>query len=424
MLEGLDDIPWSELSHAYGSAENVPGLLRDLHPDNNTGSPLLYLFGNIYHQGTLYDSTAYAVPFLIELAADTRTRERVGILQLLSFIAASGSYIKVSGDSNDEALDDEAKDALQAYIAVAQGIEPLIAITDEDGDIALAAAYTLSWLRDHAAVLAPVVHGLLERETESVRRAGLLLLLANLRDRSEPTLDALAAGLMTDEVPIRRAAAVLAATLKLEPQLPGTIDAIVDTIAAGGAGGAFAGLPWEVDIDLANLSAALDPAARLVTAERIIAAIESPGGEVRALDLLWIVSWLLKALFPPLKRAFYDPADFSPLQSHAVRALAALAERGGLQISPDFEHYGLPNLRRGWRDLLAGRKPQPIDRTLPILATPDNPRESITSKDVVVGQRIIHQVFGLGTVTRIEDEEGRRYITFLFDYEGEMELGL
>ena len=30
MLKGLDDIPWAELEHAYGSAADVPDLLRKL----------------------------------------------------------------------------------------------------------------------------------------------------------------------------------------------------------------------------------------------------------------------------------------------------------------------------------------------------------------------------------------------------------
>lgn len=30
MLEGIDSVPWGELEHAYGSAEDVPGLLRKL----------------------------------------------------------------------------------------------------------------------------------------------------------------------------------------------------------------------------------------------------------------------------------------------------------------------------------------------------------------------------------------------------------
>ena len=30
MFEGLDDIPWDELEHAYGQASDVPSLIRGM----------------------------------------------------------------------------------------------------------------------------------------------------------------------------------------------------------------------------------------------------------------------------------------------------------------------------------------------------------------------------------------------------------
>ena len=87
-MKELDDIPWAQLTHAYGSAGDVPDLLRSLRtasPDlSGDESPLWQLFGNIYHQGTVYEATSYAVPFLIEPAADPETPDRNGILELLA----------------------------------------------------------------------------------------------------------------------------------------------------------------------------------------------------------------------------------------------------------------------------------------------------------------------------------------------------
>src|SRR3984885_12690474 len=87
-LVGLNSIPWGELTHAYGAADDVPGLLLALRTpvpaEAGEDAPLWQLFGNIWHQGTVYEATAYAVPFLIELAADRRTPDRLGILSLLA----------------------------------------------------------------------------------------------------------------------------------------------------------------------------------------------------------------------------------------------------------------------------------------------------------------------------------------------------
>src|SRR5438128_8301814 len=69
MLEGVDIVDWAALRHAYGEASDVPELLRSLlSSDAGRRHHAIYeLFGNIYHQGTVYPATAAAVPFLYEL---------------------------------------------------------------------------------------------------------------------------------------------------------------------------------------------------------------------------------------------------------------------------------------------------------------------------------------------------------------------
>ncbi|WP_227982231.1 hypothetical protein [Nocardia spumae] len=84
---GLESVSWAELGHAYGSAEDVPELLRRLQgAEGEAAEALRELFGNIWHQGTVYSATAHAVPFLARLAgAGIQTR---GVLDLLAEIAA------------------------------------------------------------------------------------------------------------------------------------------------------------------------------------------------------------------------------------------------------------------------------------------------------------------------------------------------
>ncbi|MET8832347.1 hypothetical protein ABZV78_00295 [Micromonospora sp. NPDC004540] len=89
MLNGIDEIDWSRLSHAYGPAEDVPGQLRALaSADPGDRARARYeLYGNIFHQGSRYEATAYAVPFLLELLADPGTGEPAELLELLVAIA-------------------------------------------------------------------------------------------------------------------------------------------------------------------------------------------------------------------------------------------------------------------------------------------------------------------------------------------------
>ena len=88
-LTGLDDRPWATLQHAYGSAEDVPAVLRALTDDDAeaAGEALQELYGNIWHQGTVYAATVEAVPFLARLAAaGCRSSD---VLVLLGSIAES-----------------------------------------------------------------------------------------------------------------------------------------------------------------------------------------------------------------------------------------------------------------------------------------------------------------------------------------------
>src|SRR5215469_17989182 len=97
MLEGLDKINWSKLAHAYGTAEDVPVLLRQLaSPDAEERESAIYdLHGNIWHQGTIYEATAAAVPFLIELLSVPNPADKHEILVYLSDLANGTSYCDV-----------------------------------------------------------------------------------------------------------------------------------------------------------------------------------------------------------------------------------------------------------------------------------------------------------------------------------------
>lgn len=90
-LDGLADIDWRNLHHAYGSAEDVPDQLRSLAEGDD--SVLWDLFGNIHHQGSVYEATAYAIPFLWRLLAAHGEVGHSGIAALL------GSIASASGDS-------------------------------------------------------------------------------------------------------------------------------------------------------------------------------------------------------------------------------------------------------------------------------------------------------------------------------------
>src|SRR5689334_21001111 len=97
MLETLDSISWSDLKHAYGDASNVPDLIRELA----SPEPEIYenalgeLFYTVIHQGTVYSSTAYVVPFFCELLEAPHVQNKPHLLYYLATIARGASYADV-----------------------------------------------------------------------------------------------------------------------------------------------------------------------------------------------------------------------------------------------------------------------------------------------------------------------------------------
>jgi len=97
MLDGLDDIDWSNLEHAYGPADDVPDLLRSLisADKDERDEALNELFGNVWHQGTVYSSTSHVVPFLTEILESDAAPDREGVIMLFALIAAGTGYLEV-----------------------------------------------------------------------------------------------------------------------------------------------------------------------------------------------------------------------------------------------------------------------------------------------------------------------------------------
>jgi hypothetical protein len=84
---------WAALAHAYGSAENIPSLLRAAETDTRgghvPGSPWFSLWSALCHQGDTYTASYAAVPHLIRLASLQAFRENYEPLYLAACIEVS-----------------------------------------------------------------------------------------------------------------------------------------------------------------------------------------------------------------------------------------------------------------------------------------------------------------------------------------------
>ena len=80
---------WSRLSHAYGDAQDVPGLLAQAASSNANGRVWTDLWSRLCHQGTVYAASYAAIPALTELAGSRPVPERFDPLLLAADIVSS-----------------------------------------------------------------------------------------------------------------------------------------------------------------------------------------------------------------------------------------------------------------------------------------------------------------------------------------------
>ena len=189
MLEGLDKIDWSQLTHAYGTAGDVPVLLRQLASPNaeERESALSDLHANIWHQWTIYEATAAAVPFLIELLTVPSPADKHEILVYLSNLANGTSYCDVHQrltSFKDEASTDEWKKQLakelewvqQTRTAVKSGQELYLQLLASGNTKEReAAGFLLATMDKRNPEIAPAIWNQYELEKDGRCRASLLI---------------------------------------------------------------------------------------------------------------------------------------------------------------------------------------------------------------------------------------------------------
>ncbi|HEX5595596.1 MAG TPA: hypothetical protein VFX61_06175 [Micromonosporaceae bacterium] len=90
VFAGLDRIDWAGMSHAYGSAVEVPELLRGLVAEDpaRRETALDALYGAVHHQGDVHDSAVAAIPFLFDAVGrpDLPGRGGTGVPKCLSIV--------------------------------------------------------------------------------------------------------------------------------------------------------------------------------------------------------------------------------------------------------------------------------------------------------------------------------------------------
>ena len=203
MLEGLDEVPWDELHHAYGTAEDVPEILRSLVAGGASAEEAVHeLFGNIWHQGSLYEATAHAVPFLIEIF-DSPSPVRKDVGYLLRGIADGTSYHSVhrqrDQESEAERVANDASEAEQrswvanAHAAVNSGLETYLRMLADrtlDQQVRVVAASVCGGCRERRTRALTGLVDVAAGEPPGDVRAGIVRAVDDLLDPDHPPVPA------------------------------------------------------------------------------------------------------------------------------------------------------------------------------------------------------------------------------------------
>jgi hypothetical protein len=194
-LAGLNSVNWSQLTHAYGPADDVPLLLRELQSTD----PKLYLaaldecWSSIYHQGTRYSASAQAVPFLYSLLDHQATKNRHNLLHLIIALAIghpdwcipNGLHVaeweKRITDMEEEEDHKFALDEFKSYEAVERGLSSVVHCLREESPVMRAtAAHALAFFPRCLEMSVPALLSLLSRESCKAVRGTAVLALAVL----------------------------------------------------------------------------------------------------------------------------------------------------------------------------------------------------------------------------------------------------
>jgi hypothetical protein len=196
MLEGLDDIDWGPLDHAYGEGPELPELIRGLISADRIvrESSFGNLAERVLHQGTRYPATAPVMRFIVELVHSPECPDRLHLVRLLTWAADTEAtygwecqdYLKHRATAppwwNHEELPNH---LLDTFEAVRAGVSGYLSLLDSpDRSMRLAAAELVHAVATASPELAAQLFTRLQAERGPLIRAVLVWALRDAGDSS------------------------------------------------------------------------------------------------------------------------------------------------------------------------------------------------------------------------------------------------
>jgi hypothetical protein len=228
MFDDLDNFPWHEYEHAYGTGEDIPDLIRALlsprKPERQEAYSQLYM--SVLHQGAIYTSTPQVASVLLRFLNDPTVPDRA---EMMSFLSSALDDADVSSRHQTEsrqwridhgeltpeansAIEEELQLAVLTRAAVFHDVEVYFrALEDDDPAVRRAAIGLLSCNPEIQSRVQQRIHQLMLVEDNPKTLAAMILSMGEMR-QSDPGSVALLEGVVTsrEEPPVARIAAAFA----------------------------------------------------------------------------------------------------------------------------------------------------------------------------------------------------------------------
>lgn len=228
MFDKLETIDWPRLVTAYGTAEAIPGALRDLtSPDEELRiAARQTLWSELEHQGTVFQAPAYAAPFLVSWLPEVQGEQKRDLITFLALLARGNSYKRQHLNLTDEQrkqdpvfhqeMAEEIRWVELTHQAVRKGIDLYLTfLNDQNLQLRMATTYLLASFKENQARLIPHLQTHLDRETDERMIACLLLSLGQLLPATADSSALLMPYLTTGDMSLVRFCAAIALTFLL-----------------------------------------------------------------------------------------------------------------------------------------------------------------------------------------------------------------
>lgn len=335
LLSGLDAVDWKSWEHAFGTADDVPDLLRAVAGKDakRAAKALDAIASSLNHQDLASLAAVPTLPFLVEIARAGKGR-RARLLLLIADMASGGSHIEatVTGDPH-ETLAPELEPVRKA---LADGFDVFRhALDDPDAAIRTAAAVGLGTMPERADEAKAALLEQLGKEKTAPNLATMVLALGAL---AAATNDASLVETFAPLAKHKARAVQAAATIASAQARPEKLEALA-RLGVEPKLQSVKGIPWHEgrlgDLALGVALHHLGRQADVTTLERLM----------KVLSAYQIAEPLLHALFgsqPDRNTLPRTVAEIDPGHLPLLRALAAKLPATGSPL----EYWGFLNTDR------------------------------------------------------------------------------